>query len=199
MEKQKIAVDIDGVIVDFVGSFLDFCNFRLGTNHRYEECTRHNFPKVLGLDQKVAANLLSDYEDVYDVVNAPIIEEARVALTTLDDRYQLVSITSRRPRFEKTTREFFIHHFPFIEPFFANGHSNPYSGGPDRVSKSRMAERLEALCLIEDSEDELMSWDSDSVQPICYAQPWNACIAETHPHILRATWPELTEYLMSLP
>lgn len=31
-----------------------------------------------------------------------------------------------------------------------------------------------------------MSWDSEMVQPICHAQPCNACIVESHPHILRA-------------
>jgi hypothetical protein len=200
LNKTVLAFDFDGVIKDFFSHFLVFANKELGMAVKYDEVVSHNLAECFGTSEKVMSELHQRYQEIYD--NDDVlewVEGAREHLDLLGERYAPAVITSRKTDLEDRTIGFFGRQLPHIPLYFANGRNNPYGKGNGRPFKPQMAERIGAIALADDNEQEFLHWDSNIVKPICFAQPWNACIAESHPHILRATWPELTEYLMSLP
>jgi uncharacterized HAD superfamily protein len=197
--KPIIGCDIDGVIVDFSGHFLQFANRRLGLCVTYEESRSHDFALCLGVTYEEGARLLEEWEALYGCFALEPIEGAMESLQKLRQRYDIVAITGRRPKLEPVTREWFAKHLPWMEVRFAIGRNDRYIGTSQRPHKTQLAEKIGAICLIDDNEHEFIHWDSKSVEPICFAHPWNECLVETHPHIPRLRWPEITGRLMSMP
>ncbi len=199
MQKTIIALDIDGVIVDFARPFIAHTNERLGRNDCYENCRAHNFSVAFGISETLTFKLLAEFEENFDMEYPHLIEGVVEALDILKQRYGFVAITSRGAHLEEPTRRFFETHFPFVTPYFANGRNNPFATTEGRLTKTRMAEQISAAILIEDNKEEFRHWDSRAVRPICFRHPWNASLAETHQHIPRLDWPEIVEMLMSAP
>ena len=199
LQKTIIALDIDGVIVDFARPFIEHSNERLGRRDRYEDCRAHNFSVAFSISEELTFQLLAEFEERFDMEYPHLIEGVVDALDVLKERYRFVAITSRGAQLEEPTRRFFQTHFPFVTPFFANGRNNPFATTEGRLTKTRMAEQVAAAILIEDNEEEFLHWDSRTVKPICFRHPWNASLAKTHPHVPRLVWSEIVDHLMSAP
>jgi len=196
MPKPVIACDIDGVILDFFTSFLSYVNPLLGTNFTYEECDCHNLARAFKVQHSVMDQIHEGYKR--DVSHDDIlpIDGALVSLQQLLIHYEIAIITSRSPHYELPTRDWFARHLPEVTIHFSQGRNNALAGADGRVHKPQIAEQIGALCLIEDNEEEFIHWDAPGVQPICFAQPWNRCLVESHPQILRLDWPGITNMLV---
>jgi hypothetical protein len=197
MAKQPvISSDIDGVIVDWYRPFLDFLNQHLGTNYRYQDITDHDLAVALGLPEEQMHELLPKFYSQYSLAQLNPIDQAIESLEQLAKTYQIILITSRRDVHKTATNQWFTRYLPEVEIYYARGAANPY-GGQDRQSKLEIAEGLGAICLIEDNGAEFHNWPSQSVQPLCFAQPCNENLSVTHPTIPRLSWPEITRYLLA--
>lgn len=195
MSRKIISCDIDGVILDFHNYFREFVNSRLGTTVRYEDIISHNSTECFGVTGQRMHELHEEWESAGYYKSPRLIEGAIDGLQKLQIIYDIAVITSRKPSLESVTKEWFEQHFPSIPIYFSLGKNNPYGAVGERMSKPRLAEKIGAICLIEDNEHEFIHWDSMTVEPICYAHPWNACLVETHPHIPRLNWPEIVARL----
>lgn len=197
MKRQKLAFDIDGVIVDYFGPFLGHVNEQLGTQHCYDDCEAHNLADAFGIQVDHMHSMLEGYETPEVIASLPAVEGALESLTTLATRYDLAVVTSRKVVWQQATEIWFSQNFPQISIHYAIGRNNPFAGGSDRLHKPQVAEQIGALALVEDNEQEFLHWDSSVVEPICFAQPWNRCLATTHPHILRLDWQGIVDRYMS--
>jgi len=195
MTKPIIAVDIDGVINDFHTPFVGFLNRALKTNYRVDEFYSHNFHHRIGVSEVDSLKLLNEFEGQYRPNDHIIIDGAKETLGKLNNHYKIISITSRRPILELVTREFMNEHFPYINVYFAVGRNN-LDQPVDRKFKPEIAEELGAICLIDDNENEFIHWDSNAVQPIIYAQPWNEQLSKSHSHIPRLEWAGIKRHLL---
>ncbi len=200
MSKPIVAFDIDGVIIDFMGSFIPYVNLRLGKNITYDQCRCHNFAEVFGISEFDASRIYDDYKNEVSHDELQPIDGALDGLGILKNHYQIAIITSRSPHYEEITYQWFKHNSPVEAIHFSLGRNNPYAGHDGRKHKPQIAEQIGALCLIEDNEEEFIHWDAPTVQPICFAQPWNECLVESHPKILRLNgWSEITDLLLKSP
>lgn len=194
--KQTIAIDIDGVVADFFGPFLLHASDRLDTTFALEDCTHHNSAIAFGVPEETMHGILADFENTEVGRNLPHIPLAIESLHLLTEHYNIQVITSRREVLRDMTKEWFARHFTEVPIHHGRGRNNPYGGGADTLHKPQIAESIGAIALIEDNADELIHWDAPSVTPICFPQPWNASLAESHPHILRLDWPGIVDYFI---
>lgn len=200
MSKQIIAFDIDGVIIDFMGSFIPYVNLRLRKNITYDQCHCHNFAEVFDISELEAAQIYEDYKNEVSHDELEPIDGALEGLEALGRYYQIVIITSRSPHYEEVTHRWFGRNSTVGDIHFSLGRNNPYAGHEGRKHKPQIAEEIGALCLIEDNEEEFIHWDAPTVQPICFAQPWNECLVDSYPKILRLNgWSEITSLLLGSP
>ena len=195
MPKPILAVDIDGVINDFHTPFINFTNKKLGFNNSYSDFSSHDFHGYLGISKQELIDLLNEFEGTYKSDDHLLIDGAVESLYKLEKHYEIISITGRRPILEKVTLEFIDTHLPFIKTYFAAGRNN-LDIPKNRIHKPRLAEELGASYLIDDNEHEFIHWDSKTVKPIIFAQPWNKELANTHPHIPRLHWKGIKKHLM---
>lgn len=197
MTKQIIGLDVDGVIADYFTPLLIHINQLLGTSHRYEDCISHNLAESFGISVEEMRKLLIDFETDELIASLPPLEGALEAIALLQTKYDIAIITSRRTEWQAATAAWLDQYFSAVQVYYTIGRNNTFAGGPNRLHKPQVAEQIGAFCLIEDNEQEFYHWDSDKVEPICFAQPWNRGLIATHPHIPRLRWPEIISRLMS--
>lgn len=196
MPKSVLAFDFDGVIIDFFGHFRDYANNRLGTNISNDECRWHDLGRCFGVSSNVMRAIHEQWEATFSHDVLKPIEGAIESLRLLLPLYDIAIVTSRKKELENVTTEWFEKNFPAASIHFAMGRHNPYAGADGRLHKPQVAEQIGAIALVEDNEQEFIYWDSDKVEPICFAHPWNECLIQTHPHIPRLRWPQILELFL---
>lgn len=197
LNRQVLAFDVDGVIVNFFTPFLAHTNQLLGTQLLYEDCECHNLADAFGVEVEYMRSLAKNYETPEIMINLPAVKGAIQSLRILSSRYDLAIVTSRRVELQQVTDIWFKRNSPPVTIHYAIGRNNPFAGGSDRLYKPQVAEQIGALALIEDNEQEFLHWDSSIVEPICFDQPWNRCISHSHPHIPRLDWQGIVDRYMT--
>jgi len=193
VKKGTLAFDIDGVAFDFFGSFLLHVNQKLGTSVTYDQAHSHDLSLVFGVGDQEIIRLHQSWQSENDLSQMPPIQEALEAIADLSVEWQTTFITARKPDLESGTWVWRGNYFPETDLHFAIGRNNVYGGQKDRLHKPQVAERIGAIALIEDNEQEFLHWDSDKVEPIIFTQPWNESLVQSHPHIARLNWPQILD------
>lgn len=173
---------------------MDQINSVLETNYQYQDLYNHNLAVSFGISIKQLVEILKNYETDNVLLNLPEVPGSIEALTLLTPKYNIEIITGRKDGLRNVTEEWIMKRLPFVSKIhFGLGRNNPLAGVGDRLSKARIAEGIHALCLVEDNDQELIYWDSDSVEPICFSQPWNIGLIESNPDIVRLDWPGIVD------
>jgi hypothetical protein len=190
--KDVLAFDADGVIIDFFTPYLRHISAAIGRECAYQDCHHHDLAVSFGIDMDTMLEILEKFEVTENIASLPAVPEALDALQALRARYHIAVITSRKAKLEPGTRLWFERNMPDVQIYYGLGRNNPYSGITDRLPKGEIAERIHALCLVEDNHYEFDDWQHIDVQPICFPQPWNACLVQTHPLIPHLDWEGIT-------
>ena len=196
MRKSLIALDADGVCVDWFGTFRTFANERLGTNLQYGEASAHHLAVCFGVTTTRMQEVTQEFDEEYCNRLFPPINGFVESVAILKGRYNFAVITGRVELYREATMAFFDKYLPRAPVYFSSPTKNPFGGGNGRLSKMESAKQINAAYFIEDNESEFHDWDSRIALPICYAQPWNRSLEKTHPHIPRLVWPEITRLLL---
>ena len=111
---MRIAVDIDGVQADQVGSVLKRIEQDYGLTYRKSDVNRAHWT-FSGKDiwNEISLRL----RDPEYVLAIPVIEGARSAIEELSEQ-DLCVVTARRPETEKATREWLGMHFPSLTEYY---------------------------------------------------------------------------------
>ncbi|MFX0010600.1 MAG: hypothetical protein ACFE9R_09815, partial [Candidatus Hermodarchaeota archaeon] len=70
---MKIAIDIDGVLLDIIVEYCKIYNKRFGTNYQKKDIRNWDFFKDWNITEDVAFNIF--YEIYADSMNVPFIDE----------------------------------------------------------------------------------------------------------------------------
>ena len=161
-------VDMDGVLSDWAGGFLNFVNKRLGTSFKHADITEYDMPKALGLD----TNLIIEYGNhpkSFSVEWVPILPGALEGfryLMSLAERgdFELNIVTS--PFYTSRTceaqkRNWVEHYFPDFNQKFIWFGCNKH--------------RLVGSAIIDDkpSTIEKIRDTKGGMRPLLFDQPWN--------------------------
>ena len=98
---MRIGVDLDGVVSDFVSTFIGVVNEKYSVKLKQNQIYVHDLFLVLGVTKNEALSLI--YETLSRDIN--VIEGAREALVKLKEKHEIVIITARPEGTYKTTQE----------------------------------------------------------------------------------------------
>ena len=189
-KKRIIAVDIDGVILDYFGPFTKFLNEKLGRSLAIGDITHYYLSEVYGIDKGSIMAYGDELNSLINTADLPIIDNAIERLKRIMRYWKVAIITSRHSAKEVETRQYFNEYLPGVEIYFSA--NNFY--GREGKSKIHIAGEIGAYCLIDDNPYEFENWDySCGVSPICFRQPWNHSVSKSIP---RLNWPAIKESLL---
>lgn len=187
MEKTKIGVDIDDVIVDFFEGFISFYNKLKGTNHSFEEIVLYEVWDLFGISKKEATEIGEMFHLSQEIKQTNVFEGAKDVLNILSENNELVVISSRHPKLKELTLNYFKTTFPeinfkilFSGDFWRNG-----------KTKAELCLELGIKVFLEDNPKTSLECAEKGVKVLLFDKPWNRNL-ETHPNIIRVyNWKEV--------
>jgi 5'(3')-deoxyribonucleotidase len=190
---RKIAFDIDGVLADFIGSFLHFYNRRNKTHFRLEDIKFYNPSEVFGISREFLMNEMEEFYKSPLFKSLPPIEGSKEAIRQLYRTNLLYVVTSRPSKLYGETTLFLRNHFPdrFLKVHITNGHRG--EGIKEKKSDVCLCNGYQVI--IEDSADEVNDCAEKGIEAIILTRPWNID-EKIHPNARRAeNWQEVARYL----
>ena len=154
---MKIAIDIDGVILDIIRTYCEIYNKRYGTNYQKKDITTWDFFKDWNITEEEAFKIF--YEIYADSRNVPFIDDdAPKIMKKLNERYDLDIVSARLPQYRSSiidkleshgvkegiqyTELILLHHRPYDiklkENYDLYVDDNPNLVEPIKMMKSRM-------------------------------------------------------------
>jgi 5'(3')-deoxyribonucleotidase len=98
---MKIAIDIDGVLLDIIVRYCEIYNKRYGTNYKKKNITTWDFFKDWNITEDVAFGIF--YEIYADSMSIPFIDdEAPRIMKKLHERYDLDIVSARLPEYRSS-------------------------------------------------------------------------------------------------
>ena len=105
---MKIGIDLDEVIVDFIGGFLDFYNGKRGKNVKREDIKHYQLWKndFFKWTREDAVKLVDEFNESESFGSLNLFEGAKETLQKLNEGNELFIITSRKENTREKTEKF---------------------------------------------------------------------------------------------
>jgi len=101
---MKIAIDIDGVLLDIIIVYCEIYNKRYGTNYQKKDITKWDFFKDWNITEEAAFNIF--YEIYADSMDIPFIDEnAPKIMKRLHELYDADIVSARLPEYRSSIVE----------------------------------------------------------------------------------------------
>lgn len=183
----RVAVDMDGVLVDLMSYFVQEVNARLGTSYTHDDLTSFNIHEALPkVDKHLVAEIMES-PGMFGADRQPL-EGAINGLQKLNELYDVMIVTSpwhSSRHCEQDKRDWIRKHAPFIKQ--------------SQISMMNHKTWIDAHVLIDDKPKTIIDYTMRDKDIIAFAQPWNASLEEDGLGDLRcATWPEVISRVESL-
>jgi uncharacterized HAD superfamily protein len=185
MEKRtlNIAVDIDGVLLDFIDQFIPIVKDRLGVTLTHQDIITHDLHLVLGIS----------FKEVWEMVNEtlatqmlPVIAGAQEGMKALG-QHNITIVTSRPAEHEKRTIENLRRYgFDVNKIYF-------------RRYLKKFTERDGTDVLIEDSLEEALLASEFIPYVLLYRQPWNSFTLNSSRRLIPVdNWSQIVDVVAKL-
>jgi 5'(3')-deoxyribonucleotidase len=101
---MKIAIDIDGVLLDIIVRYCEIYNKRYNTNYQKSDVTSWDFFKDWSITEEAAFNIF--YEIYADSMNVPFIDDnAPKIMKSLNELYDVDIVSARLPDYRSSIVE----------------------------------------------------------------------------------------------
>jgi uncharacterized HAD superfamily protein len=163
---MKIAIDIDGVLIDIIIRYCEIYNERFGTNYQKKDITTWDFFKDWNITEEAAFNIF--YEIYADSMKVPFIDEdAPEIMKTLNELYDIDIVSARLPEYRSSIVEKLNFHnicegVQYIELILL--HHKPYDIKLKQKYDVYVDDNPNLVEPIKDLEDRIL---------LLYDQPWN--------------------------
>lgn len=107
LEKPKLGIDIDGVLVYMLKRLRDEIDKRHGVYFELSEVTRFGLEKLFGLERKKVVEVITDWDFLRGLPEVPFSKEA---LDILHNDYELHLVTARGNGVLEPTVEWLVEH-----------------------------------------------------------------------------------------
>jgi len=191
MNKEKIGIDIDEVIIPFMKFYLNFHNEKYNTlfdltdvtNYYLWKCGIHN-------SKEEAVKAVKDFQDSIFFKEDEFIEGAKEGINFLSEKYQIFFITSRSLDFKEKTINFFSKYFP------NNNFSFIFSGEiHEGKTKEEICEEIGVKFMIEDNLNYAFNCAKKGIKTFLIYYPWNKN-CDNHNNLIKVqNWNEILEKL----
>jgi uncharacterized HAD superfamily protein len=184
---ERLGLDIDEVQVQLLAPFLEFYNGKYGTSFCTDQFHCFDWWTILNIPKEQA------YEESTQFISSrvhplPLIEGVSEAISQLSRKYELHTITDRRPVYDEHTHQIIaLHSIPVDRLHYASATGRTKA----QVLKSNQIPRI-----IEDNAEIAHDCAQQGIDVILLDQPWNRS-CQQHPNIQRKrNWTEICEYLL---
>ena len=195
MIKPIIAVDIDGVLADWVGSAVPRLNKILDTTLDVNGNVSFDLHKAFGVDKKTMHEALDKLYENFSVDECKRVSGAKGAIVKLSRDFDIIAITARPKEFWKQTYDWVKDNFDgVIELYFGTAQGKPFGADQHKFDKLVICKRFNASYLIEDNPAEIIEALKSNTKPLCIAWPWNNEISKNI-EVPRGDWKFITQYI----
>lgn len=174
----NIAVDIDGVLLDFIDGFIPVVHERLGVTISHQDIITHDLHLLLGIP----------YNELWELVNITLATKVFPAIPGSQEGMKAIShhnisiVTSRPSEHEQRTRDN-LKKYGFA---FGDIHFRKYL--------NKFKERDGTDILIEDSLAEALVASEHIEHVVLFRQPWNQFTLNLSRKLIEVTnWREVVE------
>jgi hypothetical protein len=188
---MKIGVDIDGVLIDFYSSFVNFYNKRYNGNLNIEDLTDHNFSKIFNISTEEAYNIVLEFYETKEFEDSLLIDKSKEAIEKLGKDNEIFFITSRPEKIKERTQKKLKEIFPDLN--FEVHHAKEYVG--DNKYKSEICVNNKIDLMIEDSVENVNKIAKKGIKCFLINRPWNKNHEKFPEVICVDSWEEILEKL----
>jgi uncharacterized protein len=189
---QKIALDIDDVLISFNEGFLEFVNEKLGTSYQLSDITTYKYQDVIDISENDVRTLLDEYTSSKNHIETKPVLGARSGLTCL--QHKEIILISARPEWKRAITEQWIDlHLPELlntSTMVLTSQHRPVDG-MSRREKGEIAKELAIDIFVEDSLDNALNISEHGIPVLLFDRPWNQAV-ELPANVTRVyTWEEI--------
>ncbi len=181
---MKIVIDIDEVVADFHGTFLDYYNLKYCKKVCLEDITEYK-SLVFGDSRKEIADIFIEFFKSDDFNKMKLIKGALDGISFLDDNFDIVFVTARMELLKDRT-------FDFFKRFFPDRNFEIIFVGDDMFDGDKLGICQEFGCdlIIEDKGETCFDFAEKGIKSILIDKPWNQDFE--HENICRClNWDEI--------
>jgi uncharacterized HAD superfamily protein len=189
--KKVICTDIDGVLADFCGTFINFINEIKKTNHSVKDLKYWKIHKSLGMTEEEEKSLTKIFIERGGIKELPVIKYAMSCIKELSEIATIYAITSRQIELYRDTLFWIRKNFSYyITDVFFTERANK--------TKGEIASRLEALLVVEDNPEQAVEIANKEIIVLLFDYPYNREV--NHRNIIRiySGWEEATEIIKEI-
>lgn len=192
MSKEIIAVDVDEVLFPFVEEFVKHDNAIHGGQFTAAQFSTYAFENVLQTTMHDSMTRVYDFNRI-DHSHIEPLEQARQALITLSEQFDLAIVTARHPQFEANTSSWLSRH---LDGFFTSLSHIGYSPVMEKpVKKVDVCQELGAIALIDDSISHVSECAQEGLEGILFGNyPWNQADRLPSGVVRCLDWPAVLEH-----
>ncbi len=191
---MRIAIDIDEVLVDFLGAFLEHHNRNFGTNYRREDFHAFGMHFTMTEDLETIVSRLHAFNDTDEFKNILPMPDAIEAINRLAENHELVVVSSRPETIHDASREWVTQHF---RGKFSSFHfsSHPHVARAAKQTKADLCELVKADYMIEDALDHALPCAQRGIKVLLFDTPWNQQAEMTLNMTRVHSWPEIVDVI----
>jgi len=190
MEKLRIGIDVDEVIVEFLEGFLEFYNLRYNGNFKRDDFKTYQFEDTLGGRHEDAVKLVEEFGDTEIFKNLKVVEGSVENIRLLNENHDLVVLTARHPKLKTITEDFLKKIFGdiFLEILYTGE-----AFVQDGITKADLCKDKEISFMIDDNAVFSKECADKGVKVFLLDKPWNQN-HEEHDNIKKVyNWNEILE------
>lgn len=189
--REKIGIDIDDVVAEFMKCYLSFHNNKYGTSFCLEDVTNYHLWKCGVHNSKESSiNFIGEFQHSASFDEITLVDGAKEGVSFVSEKYYPYFITSRPRELEKQTKKFLQKNFPNLK--YGLFFSGEIYGGK---TKSEICESLGVKRMVEDNFDYTADCAKKGIVSYCLEKPWNKNCKGEHNLIKVENWWELKELL----
>ncbi|MEM4296507.1 MAG: NIF family HAD-type phosphatase [Candidatus Anstonellales archaeon] len=162
---EKLAVDIDGVLANFLQAFLDFFNALKGTGYKEYHICHWEFSKCFGITKEEERRLLDNFYASGKLKQLTCLPYAKEAIKELSKIYEIYALTSRHNSLYSDTIFWIRTHFPEIKDVFFLDKT--------RNSKEIICREIGIKILVEDNKDFAFKAAQNGIFVLLMDKPYN--------------------------
>lgn len=182
---EEIAFDIDGVLADTIGAFIQEANNKYGIKIRYEDIREYDLKKAIGMNEDILLDLATKILYYPLEIGIKPIDGAVDVLKKISKKSRLLFVTARP--YKEGIQKWVLSYLKDIDKslihIIATGtHEEKVPLLKSYGIRYFVEDRLETCFLLKDA----------SITPIVFEQPWNK---KPHPFIRVRSWKELEKII----
>lgn len=183
IDPESVAFDIDGVVADTMGLFLDIARQEYGIKGvSKEDITCYTLEECIGIEPEIIGSIIEKLlNGDYEVPLRPIAGAPETLAKLAEFRGPLLFVTARP--FVGPIRNWLLDTIPGLVP----EKLEIVATGAFEAKTDILLERKKT-CFVEDRLETCYPLEVAGITPVLYRQPWNR---EAHPFVEVGDWREL--------